>query len=420
MKRFIKWSLILGILGLIGGTGISSLVSYMKESRRVTFREAEVTRGRIVAVVNSTGTIKPVRSVSVGSFVSGPIKSIPSDVDFNREVKEGQLLAKIDPLIYDAAVARDRAILKTRKADINRVKALLQQAKNDEKRAEDLRAKSKDKVYISDSEMDQLRFARESLDAQLAFAEASVLEAQGNLDSSIANLGYTDIRSPVDGIIIDRKIDPGQTVASTFQTPELFIVAPDLRTEIYVFANVDETDIGLVRTAQQTHQPVLFTVDAWPDDLFKGKIFQIRMSSTTTQNVVTYPVVVSAPNPDLKLLPGMTANLSFQLRASDNLLRLPDAALRFFPQRDHVHPEDRPKLEARNTSTGDTTEVVRTAEEKAKIRAKRNTRYVWVVDGDYLRAVQVVIGLSDNSFTEIVSGDLKEGQKIVTGVQPRD
>ena len=150
--------------------------------------------------------------------------------------------------------------------------------------------------------------------------------------TSEANLDYTEIRSPVDGIVIDRKIDPGQTVAATFQTPELFIVAPDMRKEMHVFASVDEADIGLIRDAQESGQPVRFTVDAYPDDLFEGKIFQIRKSSTTTQNVVTYPVVVSAPNPDLKLLPGMTASISFQVaRDATNVLRIPNAALRFYP-----------------------------------------------------------------------------------------
>src|SRR4029079_17956091 len=176
---------------------------------------------------------------------------------------------------------------------------------------------------------------------ELNLALTTVDQAQANLDTSEANLSYTDIVSPVDGVVIDSTVAPGQTVAASFQTPELFSVAPDMRQEMRVFASVDEADIGLIRQAQQTGQPVRFTVDAYPDDLFEGKIFQIRKNSTTTQNVVTYPVVVSAANPDLKLLPGMTANLSFEVAAKTDTLRIPNAALRYFPQRDLVRTEDR-------------------------------------------------------------------------------
>src|SRR5205823_14433646 len=155
-------------------------------------------------------------------------------------------------------------------------------------------------------------FKRMTLEAELTFAETAVAQAQAGLDTSEANLGYTRIVAPADGVVIERKIDPGQTVAATFQTPELFVVAPDMRKEMRVFASVDEADIGQIREAQRTGQPARFTVDAYPDDLFAGTIFQIRQNSTTSQNVVTYPVVVAAPNPDLKLLPGMTASLAFQ------------------------------------------------------------------------------------------------------------
>src|SRR5205085_6730669 len=172
-------------------------------------------------------------------------------------------------------------------------------------------------------------------------------QARASLDTAEANLNYTRIISPVDGVIIDRKVDPGQTVAASFQVPEMFVVAPDMRKEMRVFASVDEADIGLIREAQQTGQPARFTVDAYPDDLFSGTIFQIRQNSTTNQNVVTYPVVVSAPNPDLKLLPGMTASISFQIAESKDAVRVPNAALRFFPDKAQVREEDRKLLEGR-------------------------------------------------------------------------
>ena len=419
MRKLVRWTVILLMLGGGGSAAYWAGARYMKERRRVSYRVAEVTRGKVVAVVNSTGTVKPVLSVSVGSFVSGPIEALY--VDFNAEVKKGDLLAKIDPRLYAANVARDRAQLATRKAEVQRVTAQLQQAKNDEARAQALRAENRG--FLSDTEMDQFKFNRMGLEAQLAVAEASVLQAQASLENSEANLGYTEIRSPVDGMVIDRKIDPGQTLAAQFQTPELFIVAPDLKKEMHVFASVDEADIGLIRQAQERDQPVRFTVDAYPDDLFEGKIFQIRKSSTTTQNVVTYPVVVSAPNPDLKLLPGMTASLSFQVTESSEVLRIPNAALRFYPQREQVRLEDRKLLEGGPTSADEDqnrADSHLSAEEKAALRRQRNRRHVWVQDGEFLRAIEVVTGLSDSKYTELVSGNIAEGHQLVTGIQPKE
>jgi HlyD family secretion protein len=300
-----------------------------------------------------------------------------------------------------------------------RVKANLQQAVNNEKRS--LALRKENASFISDQDMDQFKFARMSLEADLAVADASVDQAQESLNLSMANLEYTRILSPVDGVVIDRKIDEGQTMAAQFQTPELFIMAPDMRKEMRVFASVDEADIGLIRAAKEAGQPVRFTVDSYPDDLFEGTIFQIRMSSTTTQNVVTYPVVVSAKNPDLKLMPGMTASISFQLRETDVVLRIPNAALRYYPQREHVRPEDRDILDNKTPTTGDADEgaTTRSADDKAELRRQRNRRHVWVVDGDLLRAIPVVVGLSSNQYTEVVSGDLKESDKLVTGIMPK-
>ncbi|MBI3409564.1 MAG: efflux RND transporter periplasmic adaptor subunit [Planctomycetes bacterium] len=418
MRRLIRWAIILGVLGLVGW-GVSAQVAYWKDASKVTFREGEVVRGKIVAVVNSTGPVKPVQAVSVGSVVSGPIEAI--FVDFNDEVKKGQLLARVDQRLYAAGVARDKAALATRKAEVDQARAKLQQAKNDEVRAKALRAENK--TFISDTELDQFIFNRMSLEALVAVAETTVQQAKANLDTSEANLEYTLIKSPVDGIIIDRKIDPGQTMAAQFQTPELFIVAPDLRKEMHVFASVDETDIGLIRDAQQTGQPVRFTVDAYPDDLFEGKIFQIRKNSTTTQNVVTYPVVVTAPNPDLKLLPGMTASISFQVGKVSNVLKIPNAALRFYPQPKQVRPEDRKLLEGKTPAANDNDdqkEATRSAQEKAELRRQRNRRHLWILDGEFLRAVEVITGLNDSHYTELLSGDMQEGQKLVVGIQPRN
>lgn len=419
MRRLLRWSILLLVLGGASVAAYIPAARYWKERGRVKYRLAEVTRGRVAAVVNSTGTVKPVLAISVGAFVSGPIEAL--FVDFNDEVKKGDVLARIDPRLYKANVARDQAVLATRKAEVERARALFQQAKNDEGRALALRAENKG--FLSDTESDQFKFNRMSLEAQLAVAEANVLQAQANLDNSEANLGYTNILAPVDGIVIDRKIDPGQTLAAQFQTPELFIVAPDMREEMWVVASVDEADIGHIHEAQTKGQPVRFTVDAYPDDLFVGKIHQIRKSSTTTQNVVTYPVIVSAPNPDLRLLPGMTASLSFQVGEAADVARIPNAALRFYPQRERVRPEDRKLLEGVAATTEEDREQANTkvsADERAEARRKRNRRHVWVVDGEFLRAVEVVVGLSDSKHSELVSGDVREGQELVTGIQPKE
>jgi len=413
MRRLLKILIAVAVVIGVGAALYRPAVHYLHERNRPKFRFAEVRRGKIMLTVNATGTVKPVMSVEVGSFVSGPVVELLGD--FNQRVKKGQLLARVDPRLFEAAVKRDKAILATRIAEVKRVQALLKQAINDEKRALALRAENED--YISDAEMDRYRYNRESLEAQLEVAKAAVEQARANLENSMANLHYTEITAPVDGVIIDRKIEPGQTLAAAFQTPQLFVIAPDLEKEIYVFAAVDEADIGLIRKAQETEQPVWFTVDAYPDELFKGKIKEIRMSPQTIQNVVTYPVVVSAPNPELKLLPGMTANITFQIEEKADVIKIPNAALRFYPKPEYVRPEDRKILEGVEPSDEqEEQEPVMTALERAEAGRNRDKRHVWVLDGELLRAVEVVTGISDTKFTELVEGQIKEGDKLVTGV----
>jgi HlyD family secretion protein len=371
-----------------------------------------ISHGRVETVVNSTGTVKPVRTVAVGAFTSGPIAEVK--VDFNSVVRKNDLLAIIDRRLLAAAVDRDRAALETQKADKNRVEALLKQAENNEDRARRLFKVNKD--YISETEIDQYHYTRLSLEAQRDLAIASIAQAEATLKNSKANLDYTEIRSPEDGIVIERKVDPGQTVAASFQTPELFTLAVEMDKHVFVYASVDEADIGMIRDAQKHGRIVKFTVDAYPSDLFEGKIDQIRMNSTTTQNVVTYPVIIRAPNPELKLMPGLTANITFEIEAKENVLRVPIAALRFVPQPAQVRPEDRHYVEALPTSTVEGG-VKRSASEKIDLARKRQRRLVWVQDGELLRAVSVTLGLMENQFAELLSGDLTEGQAVVTGTE---
>jgi HlyD family secretion protein len=415
MRSLFWWLVVLGTLAGAAGSAVAfrdRLSSWAPWRSATKFRTAVVSRGRVETVVNSTGTIKPVRSVIVGAFVSGPIEKV--FVDYNSVVKKGDLLARIDPRLLTATVERDRATLATQKAELARIDALLQQSKNNEERARKLLAVNKD--YLSDVEMDQYYYTRLSQEAQLNLAKASISQAEANLKNSVQNLEYTNIVSPVDGIVIECKVDPGQTVAASFQTPELFVVAPEMEKHMHVFASVDEADIGLIRGAQQKDLAVKFTVDAYPEELFEGKIYQIRKNSTTTQNVVTYPVVVVAPNPDLKLLPGMTANLSFQIEAKEDVLRVPTAALRFFPLPAQIHPEDRHYLEGVPSAEADGAARL-SAGEKAAAARNRQKRLVWVREGDLLRAVPVTLGLSDNQQAELLEGNLSEGQAVVVGAE---
>lgn len=420
MGKLFKWFIILAILASLGGLGAFAYgpaKNYWKERNRPQWRLAEVGQGEIVAVVNSTGTVKPVIQVTVGSFVSGPILELYGE--FNQEVKKDQLLAKIDPRIYDAGLKQQQANYKTRVADVKRVTAQLQLAINDEQRAFKLR--DEDPTFIATAELDKFTFAKEALEAQLVLAEASVEVAEAGVANAQAQVDYTDITSPVNGIIINRKIDRGQTLAAQFQTPELFIIAPEMREKMHIHAAVDEADIGLIRAAQRQQLPVKFTVDAYPDDLFAGQIEEVRLSSSTTQNVVTYPVIVSAPNRELKLLPGMTASISFQVDRRADVVKIPNAALRFYPEARHVRPEDRPLLEgvsqpAEGEDNSSTSDRSLSADERSETRRKRARRHVWIAEGDWLRAVEVVTGLNDSQYTELVKGELTAGQKLVTGI----
>jgi HlyD family secretion protein len=419
MKRLLL-GLLLAVL-LLGGVAAGYKKFHTQRSGSgaggSAWRTMPVRRGEIKLVVNSTGTVQPVLSVQVGAFVSGPVEKVL--VDFNDRVKKDQVLAVIDPRTYQAAVAHAKASLAHSQADVIRVQALLEQARRNERRG--LTLQKSDKGFISETDLDQCITDRKSLEAQLELGKAMVLESKADLDVAVTNLEFTTIKAPVDGMVIDRKVDPGQTVAAQFQTPVMFVVAPDLEKKIYVYASVDEADIGLIRQAQSHRQPVTFTVDAYPKDTFRGKIFQVRLNPSTVQNVVTYTVVVESPNPELKLLPGMTANLCFQVEQHAGVLIVPGAALRFYPRAEQVQPRDRSILEGAagdGQANGESTPPGGgTTNDGAAAADNRGRRYVWVVEGERLAAVEVVIGLSDKSSAEVVSGSLSEGREVVIGAQ---
>lgn len=418
MRSFIKWLIILGVLVGVGVAGYGPAVKYWRERTKIQYRTQKVDRGDITLVVNSTGEVQPVQKVSIGSVVSGPVEKL--NVDFNDPVKKDQVLAEIDPKLYESAVLRDRAILKTREAEVLRAKARLQQSINAEKRAADLQAINAD--FISDTELDEIVFNKAAQQAELSVAETNVEQAKANLDNSLTNMGYTKILAPVDGIIIDRKVDQGQTLASQFQTPELFVIAPDLDKKVNIFASVDEADIGLISKAKDEGQPVRFTVDAYPNEIFEnGIIRQVRLASTTEQNVVTYPVVVETSNEGMKLLPGMTANLSFQIEKKTDVIKIPNAALRFYPDRAQVHPDDRTILDGVSEERSeDNVASNQSASEKFDANQKRSERYVWYQDGDFLRAIKVRIGISDSRYTELLDKSIDVDKELVIGEKPKE
>jgi HlyD family secretion protein len=412
MRRWLIRFVILAVV--IGGLiGISiPIKTWVEKSQVPKYLTSAVSRGRVETVVNSTGTVKPVRTVSVGAFTSGPIATV--NVDYNSVVKEDDVLAVIDDRLQRASVDAGQAAVDSQKADLERIKALLEQARNNEQRAIKLQEISKD--YLSPTEMDNYHFTTLSFEAQYRLSQASIKQAEANLKNQKDQLGYTKVKCPADGVVIERKVDPGQTVAASFTTPEMFTIGLEMDKHMHIYASVDEADIGMVQTAWEQKRPVRFTVDACPDVLFEGHVHQIRLNATTTQNVVTYPVVIETDKPDPRLKPSMTANISFEIESKDDVLRIPAAALRYIPLPYQVREEDKHFLEVIPVSSSETAPK-RSASEKVEQAKKRQHRHVWVKDGDKLRAIPVTLGLIDAQFAEILEGDLADGQALVIGTE---
>ena len=310
------------LVTLLVGTGIAAYGYY--GLRTVEFvpdvTTVNVTEGDIVDTVGATGALEAVTTVQVGSQVSGIIQELL--VDFNSIVREGDVIMRLDPSLFETQLAQARANLARAEAEVERLRVAVEDAETQLARAEGLAARA----LISDTELDAARVAVRSAEAQLKSAEAQVTQAEASLSQNEVNLEHTVIRAPIDGIVTSRLVDVGQTVAASFQAPELFVIAADL-TKMRVIANIDESDIGRIRPNQR----VTFTVDAYPTEEFEGSVTQIRLEPIVTQNVVTYATVIDAPNPDLKLKPGMTATITLEIARRENVLRIPNAALRFRP-----------------------------------------------------------------------------------------
>ncbi|MHB8844487.1 MAG: efflux RND transporter periplasmic adaptor subunit [Nitrospirota bacterium] len=331
------------------------------------YRTEAVTRGDVQRTVTATGTVNAVTTVLVGTQVSGTIKALYAD--FNSRVKKGQIIAQIDPAFFETQLAQARANADRAQAQLQDAERILNQNKT---------LFSRNLVAKNDYDAAETSFA--SAKAQLAQAKAALQAAE-------TNLSYTKIYSPVDGIVISRSVDVGQTVAASFQTPTLFTIAQDL-TKMQINTNVAESDIGVVTVGQD----VEFTVDAYPDSQFKGRVWQKRQAPITVQNVVTYDVVVQVNNSDLRLMPGMTANVSIIIETKRGVIRITNAALRF-------RMTDRP--------------AARTDASARAGGSEKKGPSVWVLEQGKPKRVAITPGISDGIYTEIEAGDLKEGDLVI-------
>lgn len=377
------------------------------------FKQARVEIGPITAAVSATGTLNPVVSVQVGSQVSGQIKEIL--VDFNSPVKAGQLIARLDPETYRQRVIQAqadteaaRANLAMQQADVLRVQANLADTQRDYARKKLL----VEKKFISSADLDKAQTTFDAAAAALRVAQAQTLsgaaqvrQRQALLAQAQVDLGRTEIRSPVDGVVVKRSVDTGQTVAASLQAPELFIIAKNL-SDMQVETSVDEADVGRIQPGQN----VSFTVDAFPGQHFAGQVKQVRKAALIVSNVVSYTVVVSAANPDLLLLPGMTANVRIITAHKDNALKVPNAALRFNPPANSDAKGDKKNMSGFSPAP--------TFPKRGKDRSEGSR--VWVQDKDGKpSAVTVRLGLTDGSMTEIIADDsqITAGTEVIIGMQ---
>jgi HlyD family secretion protein len=418
----------------------------MRGQRGVEYRTAAVDRGGITSTISATGNLNAVVTVEVGSQVSGNIKELYAD--FNTKVKKGQLVARIDPAIYEARVSQAQANLDAARSAVMNANATLEKSSADITNAKAQVASAranlaKEKVTAADAKMKfgrqtelyksgliatndrdtsqatydaaaaavdaaeaQVRAAEDSVRAaeaqrsiaraQVAAAEAQVNQQTSALHQAQIDLGHTYIYAPVDGTVISRKVDAGQTVVASLQAPAIFQIAQDL-TKMQVDTNVDEADVGRVKVGQEA----TFTVDAYPNQRFRGAVMEIRKAPINVQNVVTYDVVVAVGNPELKLFPGMTANVNVIVDHRDDVLRLPNAALRFRPQ------DAKPDAPAGGAGRG--------------ARRQTNSQIVYAtVEGGQLAPVPVQLGITDGVFSEVTGGGVREGQKVAVGLAQKE
>ncbi len=396
--------------GLLAASGLTVGYRYKAGGARnaLHYDTAKVDRGRIVSKVTATGSLSAIVTVQVGSQVSGTLKQIY--VDYNSPVKKGQLVAKIDPALFQAAYEQARANDVAAKGNLVKAEAQAADADRQYRRNQELAAQQ----LVDQADLDTSMANADAARAQVEASKGALAQAEAALNQAKINLAYTDIFSPTDGTVISRNVDVGQTVAASLQAPTLFVIAQDLR-KMQVDTSVAEADIGQLHDGM----PASFTVDAYTGETFTGKVRQIRNAPQTVQNVVTYDAVVDIDNPELKLKPGMTANVTFVAAQRDNVLRVPNAALRFQPT---------PEVVAAAGLTGNGTRRAPGAAgapgaasgwpgtRQRDDGTNASHRRLWVLENGMPHPVGVQVGVSDGSLTEVASGKLTEGALVITDV----
>jgi HlyD family secretion protein len=428
------------------------------------FRTAEVKRGDLLHVITATGTMEPEEVVDVGAQVTGIIASLGTDkarstpgdvktIDYGSVVEKDTELARVDPLVFDAQVWQAKATLQRAMADLEQMKAKLFQAERNLVRSEELRKKG----AVAEADYDQAVADQRTAKANVGVDEASIEQSKAALKLAEVTLGYTVIKSPVRGTIVARRVNVGQTVVSNLSASSLFLIAKDLR-RIQVWASVNEADMGQIRPGV----PASFTVDTYPNEIFRGKVVQVRLNATMTQNVVTYTVVVETDNADLRLLPYLTANLKFEIEQYRDVLKVPNAALRWKPRLTRIAPSLREEYRAISAEKPEGEEAAGRAESKPsgapsgspgeakaaaeakpvegkpakgeksaaatapagappaggqrpKSKSRDDRGRLWVKDGDYVRWVDVKIGATDGVMTVVRGKDVTDKTEIVIG-----
>ncbi len=362
---------------------VFGLFYYFNRSPAPVYRTAKVERGALVSAVTATGTLNAVMTVQVGTQVSGTIQKLFAD--YNSVVKKGQTIAQIDPAIFNSQVEQSRGNYLNAQANLRKAKADVVDARRTMERNRQL---LKDGV-VSQADFDTAETKYEQSLAAVKASEGSVAQTLGSYRQALTNLRYSVIKSPVDGIVVSRNVDVGQTVAASFQTPTLFTIAQDL-TKMQIDTSVDEADIGKVRVGESA----VFTVDAYPEMQFRGVVAQVRNAPIITQNVVTYDVVITVENRDLKLKPGMTANVNIEVMRKDEALKLPSAALRFKPKAAGE--------EAKPPAVAGQRKISRPAGQQ-----------VYILKEGKPVPVPVKTGSTDDSYVEVIAGNLRQGEEVI-------
>lgn len=407
------FSRLLTVVVIATGLAFGFLYYWKEEKVDLRYETVKVEKGRIVAKVTASGTLSALVTVQVGSQVSGRIQQL--FVDFNSQVKKGEIIAKIDPRLFEATVAQARANYVAAQGNLTKAKAQAVDADRQYRRARALA----ERQLIAQAEADTAEANAESAKAQIEVAQGGLAQAKAALQQAEVNLAYTDIISPTNGVIISRSVDVGQTVAASLQAPVLFLIAEDL-SKMQVDTSVAEADIGKLSDGMAAS----FTVDAYAGERFTGVVRQIRNAAQAVQNVVTYDAVVDVSNADLKLRPGMTATVTFIYAEKDDVLRIPNAALRFRPPQELLERRRQERREKNKDGARENAESMSRAGGPATMDTLRastgregmDRRTVWVIRGETPEAVRLKVGISDGTVSEVVEGHLQVDDQLIVDV----